>query len=472
MRKIKLLHYCALLALALIACGNQVRENYKSILSGIPWYTENGENISAHGANIIKEGDKFYIFGEYKNNTDNQFEGFSCYSSTDLMNWKFEGIALPPNQSGRLSGAECIGERPKVMKCPNTGEFILYMHADSNGYRHPAVEYSVAQEITGPYIYKGPLLYGGKPITRWDMGTFQDEDGTGYIILHHGDIYKLANDYKSVTEQILKNDHTLRTESPAVFKRNGTYYWIGSGLTGWERNDNLYFTAQSLAGPWTERGTVAPAGTLTWNSQSTFVLTVVGSDVTTYMYMGDRWSFPKQRATATYVWQPLVFKGYEISMPEYHESWVIDLKTGKWKELPLSPYYEIMYDDKAVSYVGNWEDAPYDNPKSKRANTKDASLLIKFKGIQIALRGVASIDCGYGHIVIHNNHGEILHETWIDMYSNKTVEGLQYMSPVMPKGEYTLNFSPTQTHWYWTEKSGKLWGSKDTFISFSKALIF
>src|SRR5690606_36920189 len=101
-----------------------------------------------------------------------------------------------------------------------------------------------------------------------------------------------------------------------------------------------------------------------------------------------------------------------------------------------------------------------------------SSVSISFKGSRIALRGVASIDCGYGHIVIKDINGRIMHDTWVDMYSNKTVEGLQYMSPLLPKGEYVLIFTPTQSHWYWKTKSGKLWGSKGSFISFSKAWVF
>lgn len=464
--------HLVIIAIILTACSVHNKKNYQSVITGIPWYTKDGNNVSAHGANIIKEGDKFYLFGEYKNNDNNRFEGFSCYSSSDLMNWTFESIAMPPNQSGRLSSAECIGERPKVMKCPSTGEFIMYMHADSDNYKNPAVEYAVSNNITGPYEYKGRLMFGDEYIKRWDMGIFQDDDGTGYVILHHGDIYKLANDYKSVVEHVLKHDKTLRTESPAVFKHKDTYYWIGSGLTGWERNDNYYFTAKSLAGPWKNRGAVAPEGTLTWNSQSTFVFPVVGNKTTTFIYMGDRWSFPKQRATATYVWQPLIFNDDEISMPEYRESWTINVETGVWKDVPMKPTYKIAYNDGAVSYKGLWKDAEGDDTKSKRANTKDATASISFKGSQIALRGVASIDCGYGHIIIKSPKGETVHDTWVDMYSNKTVEGLQYMSPMLPEGEYILTYSPTQSHWYWTEKSGKQWGSIDTFISFSEAWVF
>lgn len=443
-----------------------------SIISGIPWYTKNGDNVSAHGANIIKEDDTFYLFGEYKNNENNQFEGFSCYSSTDLMTWEFEGIALPPNNEGRLSGLESIGERPKVMKCPSTGEYIMYFHADSDGYRNPAVEYAVSNKITGPYTYKGKLMFGDNYIRKWDMGTFQDEDGSGYVILHHGNIYKLAEDYKSIAEQVLKDDKTLRTESPAVFKQNNTYYWIGSGLTGWERNDNMYFTAKSLSGPWEKQGIIAPEGTLTWNSQSTYVLPIKGNKATTFMYMGDRWSFPKQKATATYVWLPLVFKQDEISMPEFHESWAVDVTTGLWKNVPFQSKSEMDINNKSVTYSGNWETSENMSIISKRANSEESSVSIKFKGKQIALRAVSSIDCGYGHIVIKDSKNNEVFNTWIDLYSNKTVESLQFVSPKLPKGRYTLTFSPTGSHWYWVEKSGKQWGSLDTYISFTKALIF
>ena len=57
----------------------------------------------------------------------------------------------------------------------------------------------------------------------------------------------------------------------------------------------MYLTATSLEGPWTFRGNFAPEGSLTWNSQSTFVLPVINKKDTVLMFMGDRWSFPKTR---------------------------------------------------------------------------------------------------------------------------------------------------------------------------------
>ena len=42
------------------------------------------------------------MFGEWKSDTTNAFPGFSCYSSPDLANWKFEGVALQMQPDGIL----------------------------------------------------------------------------------------------------------------------------------------------------------------------------------------------------------------------------------------------------------------------------------------------------------------------------------------------------------------------------------
>jgi len=55
-----------------------------AIYSGVPWLDQNGNTVSAHGANIIKEKDTFYLFGEAHSDISNAFEGFNCYSSKDL----------------------------------------------------------------------------------------------------------------------------------------------------------------------------------------------------------------------------------------------------------------------------------------------------------------------------------------------------------------------------------------------------
>jgi hypothetical protein len=230
----------------------QLPGSYDAIHSGTPWVDQRGLPVSAHGAGVVKEGDTYYLFGEAHRDMTNAFAGFNCYSSRDLVNWRFESIALPVQASGAL-GPDTVGERPKVMRSPATGEYVMFMHADASDYRGQFVGYATAKIVTGPYTFQGPLLFDGKPIRKWDMGAFQDRDGAGYVLLHGGDVYRLADDYKSVREHV-NQAMAHGFESPAMFRDGDTYYFLGSNLTGWERNDNYYYTASSLKGPWTKQG--------------------------------------------------------------------------------------------------------------------------------------------------------------------------------------------------------------------------
>ena len=149
----------------------QVSVKSDAIYSGTPWFDQNGKIVSAHGGSIIKDKDKFYLFGEAHTDTSNVFVGFNCYSSKDLYNWKFESIALPTQKSGKL-GPKRVGERVKVMKCPKTGEYVMYMHADSTAYKDQFVGYAVSKKIKGPYQFKGPILFQEKPIKKMGHGNF------------------------------------------------------------------------------------------------------------------------------------------------------------------------------------------------------------------------------------------------------------------------------------------------------------
>jgi len=117
-------------------------------------------------------------------------------------------------------------------------------------------------------------------------------------------------------------------EAPALFKQNGRYYLLTSHRTGWNTNDNVYATSTSLASGWSSWKNFAPAGTKTFNSQTTYVLTVTGTQGTTLMFMGDRW-IPSSLGTSPYVWLPLTVKGTSVSMA-WDASWVIDTATGLW----------------------------------------------------------------------------------------------------------------------------------------------
>lgn len=440
-----------------------------AIYSGVPWYDNHGNVVSAHGANIIKDNGRYYFFGEKHYDDSNAFAGFNCYSSADLYNWKFENVVLPVQKSGKL-GPNSVGERVKVLKCPETGEYVMFMHVDSLTYKDQFVGYATSKTINGTYTYQGPVLYKGKPIRKWDMGVFHDTDGSGYIITHSGNLYKLSNNYKSVTEQVVK-DMTSGSEAPAIFKKDSVYFWLGSDLTSWEKNDNYYFTATSLKGPWTPRGSFAPKGTLTWNSQTTSVLTISGSKDTTWLFMGDRWSYPKQASSATYIWQPLVVSGYSISLPDYKQSWQINTSTGTWNEVRTAGKTIENTDGKSIKYSGKWiHSSGTDGLNDSRSDVKGASFSVKFSGTQIEWYGTVRPEGGYARVTIKNSKGKIILSSLVDLYCKYPESSLRFISPVLPKGNYMLTVSVTGEHGNWTKKDGTVFGSTGNFVSVDKII--
>ena len=54
------------------------------LTNGIPWFDTQGRIVNAHGACIVEDNGRYYLFGEYKSDTSNAFPGFSCYSSDDF----------------------------------------------------------------------------------------------------------------------------------------------------------------------------------------------------------------------------------------------------------------------------------------------------------------------------------------------------------------------------------------------------
>lgn len=447
----------------------QKQEAYQAIHSGIPWFDNQKNIVSAHGACIVKENNRFYFFGEKHSDSSNVFTGFNCYSSTDLYNWTFESIALPVQNSGRLA-ANRVGERAKVMKCPKTGEFVMFMHTDSTNYKDQCVGYAISKTITGPYVFKGPLLFNGNLIRKWDMGTFQDNDGSGYILIHGGEIYKLNDDYKSVVKQVHKNISS-GFESPTIFRKDSTYYFLGSHLTSWERNDNYYYTANSLEGPWAFQGLFAPQGTLTWNSQSTFVLPIKGSKETTYMFMGDRWSFPRQASAATYIWQPFIIAGTSLSLPSYKDTWKINLKTGV-VTYPKDTKKVISHaDKKSITYTGQWQNNVSDTLNIQYSNEKGASFSVNFTGKQIGFYGLLRPDGGYAKVNVVNSKGKKVLSALVDMYCKYPIASLVFLSPSLPKDKYQLTVTVTGEHGTWSDKRKSNYGSTDNFVSLSNIII-
>lgn len=409
------------------------------IINGVPWFDQRDSTVSARGANVIYDDGRYYMFGEYKTDSANIFTGFSCYSSPDLATWRFERIALPMQRDGRL-GPGRVGERPKVMRCPATGEYVMLMHTDDLRYKDPCVCYATSPTVNGEYTFRGPLLYNGQPIRKWDIGSFTDYDGHGYLLVHHGYIYRLSDDFHSI-DSCMSADVKGVGESPAMVKHNGVYYWLSSHTTSWERNDNMYHTSQSLSGPWTLRGEFCPEGTLTYNSQTSFVLPVASGDSIVPVYMGDRWSFPCQRSAATYVWMPLTFgSDGSLSVPELWQAWSLNT----CGEAALAVRNRLH---------GAWQSAD-----------TGAALRVKFRGGRLGITGTQAPDCGYALVVIRTRGGREVERRLIDFYAKTPSTGLRYISRPLPRGRYTAEIIVTGMSPTWTDKRRNRFGSTGTCV--------
>lgn len=116
--------------------------------------------------------------GEDKTN-GSAFQNVNCYSSTNLVEWKYEGALLSRTASGDL-GPNRVVERPKVIYNKSTKKYVLWMHIDSSDYKEAKAGVATGDTVCGTYTYLGasqPLGFQSR-----DMGLFVDDDNKAYLL--------------------------------------------------------------------------------------------------------------------------------------------------------------------------------------------------------------------------------------------------------------------------------------------------
>ena len=111
-----------------------------------------------------------------------------------------------------------------------------------------------------------------------DMTLFVDDDGKAYHIYSSEDnltlqIAELSDDYLSHTGKYIRIFPGGHNEAPAIFKKDGIYWMITSGCTGWEPNKARLLTATSILGEWKQlpNPCVGENADKTFGGQSTYV---------------------------------------------------------------------------------------------------------------------------------------------------------------------------------------------------------
>lgn len=296
------------------------------IKPGDVWLDDRGKQIQSHGGGITYWKGTYYWFGEDRTQSNDPDKRYvACYSSRDLVHWKFRRqieFADPENL-----GARWVLERPKVFVNPRTHKFVLYAHLDDARYKLARVMIAVSDQIDGEYHY----VKSFRPLDQEsrDIGQFVDQDGSAYLIFESRPtkgffIAKLSDDYMNVekTAFIL-----APLEGGAVVHYGNLYYAVGSHMTGWRPNPDVYATAPAISGPWTEFKDIAPPEANTYNAQSTMLVKVAGSKKTTVIFMGDIWK-PKELWDSRYLWMPLEMNNGAMHLPP-PQPWQLNVKTGE-----------------------------------------------------------------------------------------------------------------------------------------------
>lgn len=170
----------------------------------------NGQSYPAGDPYILKYNGVYYLYPS----THFGLDDVRVWSSTDLVNWHYEGIAA---KDARLKMAYA----PEVIYW--NGAFYMVTSPDGKG--HYVLK---SGSPTGPFIIQTDNL--GMSI---DGTIFIDDDGRWYFY-HAGSNgirgREMKDPYTFGPETVLKGTSMNHwTEAPALIKRNGTYFMTESG---------------------------------------------------------------------------------------------------------------------------------------------------------------------------------------------------------------------------------------------------
>jgi len=351
--------------MALMAVIGAMTAPAGTIQPGEVWRDTAGQPINAHGGGVLYHEGVYYWYGEAKSGqtylpdcnkswggTRVDVSGVSCYSSTNLCDWKNEGLALAAvtNDATHDLHPSRVVERPKVIYNRTTRQFVMWLHIDSANYAAARCGVAVSDRPTGPFQYRGSFRPDAgvwpKNVTdadrapgphqilardfqhgqmARDMTVFVDDDGQAYLFYSSEEnptmhVSRLTSDYLHTAGQYSRIFIGRSMEAPAVFKRGGKYYCIASGCSAWAPNAARSAVADHPLGPWKELGNPCEGkhAELTFHGQSTYVLPVAGTDQ--FIFMADQWkqwNLPDSR----YLWLPLKFSTNGKPVVSWQSTW-------------------------------------------------------------------------------------------------------------------------------------------------------
>ncbi|MDE6341856.1 MAG: family 43 glycosylhydrolase [Muribaculaceae bacterium] len=208
---------------------------------------------------------KYYIYS-----TTDGFPGwggtyFTCYSSDNLRDWNYEGVALDASTES-IPWAEGNLWAPAIEEKVIDGKhkYFLYFSAKPKEGSAKQIGVAVADSPTGPFKADSVAFLTKSPVGRGqqiDVDVFTDPvSGKPYLYWGNGYMAgaELNPDMRSIKEETItvmtpeggsKKDYLYR-EGPYVFWNDGVYYFLWSvDDTGSPNYHVAYGTSDSPLGP-------------------------------------------------------------------------------------------------------------------------------------------------------------------------------------------------------------------------------
>ena len=292
------------------------------------WLDTDGNRIRAHSAGIFYDdaASSWWWYGAdaYRKGAANRV--INVYSSTDLYNWRFRGVAFE-FKCWRAGAKACYADRPKVVR-NRAGRLVMWIKAT------PFVAVAVAATPLGPFSFVAQWYPNGEPMG--DPTAFIDPvTGDGWWIYSVRPdpsrrrvvrLCKMTQDLTNLTGIATTISQGL--EAPAVFYDPAVrrYFLWFSHCSGWAPNAAAAFSAPSLlATSWRPEGNPTRSAT-TFDSQSTFVLPLATREGTRFIYIADR--FKAQMETdpesGRYVWLPIEVSREGHLSVAWRATWTLD----------------------------------------------------------------------------------------------------------------------------------------------------